>query len=238
MKKLILSSLVSLFTCSLIFAQDIIITQEGETIQAKVLEISDNEVKYKISSELDGATYIVKKSDIFMITYESGRTDVFKSALSNKELPAEGITKGMKYQDIKDIYHYKNYYREYGDRRFPGWSGVASFFITGLGECINGEWGRGLGKTALGILCNTIYTTNLYSDYPDNSIALISSLARCGINIWSIVDASRIAKVKNMYERDLRKLYSFEVELRPSINYAPVGNSTQLVPGVSLAINF
>lgn len=241
MKKIFLSSFISLFTCSLIFAQDVITTQEGETIQAKVLEVSPDEVKYKHYTDTEGPTYAIKKSDIFMIAYESGRKDVFKNFNSNNDLPENGITPGMKYRDLKKIYNYKNYTRRYDDRHSPGWSGAASFFVPGLGECINGEWGRGLGKTAINIICN-LSTNSILGKTPYGEplgtgyyLLLFTQLS---VNIWSVVDASQIAKVKNMYERDLQKLYSFDVQFYPSVNYTNIGNSTQYAPGVTLAINF
>lgn len=58
-------------------AQDIITKKDGTDIKAIVLEVSSNEVKYKLFDEPDGVTYVDKKYDIVMITYESGRREIF-----------------------------------------------------------------------------------------------------------------------------------------------------------------
>ena len=58
------------------------------------------------------------------------------------------------------------------------------------------------------------------------------------IDICSIVDAVHIAKVKNMYEQDLRRQYSFDMKLSPSVNYVPSGNTLQPVVGMTLALRF
>ena len=57
------------------------------------------------------------------------------------------------------------------------------------------------------------------------------------VDICSIVDAVRVAKVKNMYEYDLyKKLYS--LDLHPSVNYILTPTGTQPTAGFTLALNF
>lgn len=84
---------------------------------------------------------------------------------------------------------------------------------------------------------------NCYSD--DSSygqtriaVAVIPFAAALGIDIWSIVDAVRIAKIKNMYEQDLKKLYSMSFNLYPSINYIHTANGLQPTAGFTFALNF
>lgn len=251
MKKLFFINLCVFIICGVVSAQDIITPKDGADIEAKILEVSPNEIRYKLFSEPEGATYIVKKSDVLLITYESGRRDIFNERsysdlYTSSRNPIDGITPGMKYKQLKNLYDYKQFSASYSDRYSPGWSGVASFFIPGLGECINNEWGRGLskffGNIALSITANALVTASYYDYYPtymyDIYGAIACYVAILSIDIWSIVDAVRIAKVKNMYEQDLRKLYTFDIELRPSINYTQIGNQTQYAPGVTLAINF
>jgi|GEM_PF-683527 len=82
MKKLIFAILV-LFTCQL-SAQDYIILLNGDEIKSKVLEINDNTIKYKKYSNLSGPTYSLKKSEIFLIKYQSGDKDIFNAKTSEK----------------------------------------------------------------------------------------------------------------------------------------------------------
>ena len=58
------------------------------------------------------------------------------------------------------------------------------------------------------------------------------------VEIWSIVDAVRVAKVKNMYEQDLRKKYSLDVDLYPSVNYVQTSGGVKPTAGLSLALKF
>ena len=57
-------------------AQDVIVKQNGDEIQCKILEVSKNEVKYKRWTNQDGPSFAEKKSEIFMIKYENGEKEV------------------------------------------------------------------------------------------------------------------------------------------------------------------
>lgn len=59
------------------YGQDIIIKLNGDEIQAKVLEVGLSVVKYKKFDNINGPTFEILKSDIFMIRYPNGTKDVF-----------------------------------------------------------------------------------------------------------------------------------------------------------------
>jgi len=61
-------------------AQDLIILKNGSTIEAKVLEISPTEIRYKRFDHLDGPTVVIMAIDVLSIRYENGRTEVINSA--------------------------------------------------------------------------------------------------------------------------------------------------------------
>jgi len=65
--------------------QDYIILKNGDEIKAKVLEINSNNIDYKRYSNINGPTYHLKKSEIFMIKYESGDKDVFNKKNTNTQ---------------------------------------------------------------------------------------------------------------------------------------------------------
>ncbi|MES2681643.1 MAG: hypothetical protein V4635_17240 [Bacteroidota bacterium] len=82
MKSFICFTVLFLLTGNL-FSQDTLITKNGELIGAKVLEINEDEVKYKKSSNPDGPLYVIKKSEVVVIEYQNGTRDVFNSAGNN-----------------------------------------------------------------------------------------------------------------------------------------------------------
>lgn len=68
------------------FGQDLIIKKNGEEIQCKVLEVLLTDVKFKKTSNLEGPTYSIMKTEIFMIKYENGDKDVFSASEKEKQL--------------------------------------------------------------------------------------------------------------------------------------------------------
>lgn len=256
MKRFVFVIAALMASAAMVQAQDLITKKDGQDIEAKVLEVSPNEVKYKLYDEPDGATYIVKKSELLMIRYESGRNEVF----NNNSQPGlyytdreavENITVGMKYKELKHLYNFREYTPALADRYSPAWSGVASFFIPGLGQMICNEVGRGFaflgGAIGGSILAPVVMlsgaTVNSYGEVVDvNPGAAIAGLAIsagvAALDIIAIIDGIRVAKVKNMYEQDLRKAYSLEMNVYPSVNYAKIGNTCQPTAGITLAVRF
>lgn len=77
MKKQILLILVLALWSSASFAQDIIVKTNGDQIKSKVLEITDNTIKYKAYDFLNGPTRDIDKSEVFMIIYSNGKREIF-----------------------------------------------------------------------------------------------------------------------------------------------------------------
>ena len=79
-KYLVLGIVFSFFTgLSSTNAQDLIILKDGNTIEAKVLEISPTEIRYKRFDHLDGPTIIIMAIDVLSIRYENGRTEIINN---------------------------------------------------------------------------------------------------------------------------------------------------------------
>ena len=62
-----------------VFAQDVIVKNDGTTVLSKVLEVGVSEVKYKKYSNLDGPVYSISKTDIMSINYENGDKESFNN---------------------------------------------------------------------------------------------------------------------------------------------------------------
>ena len=82
MKRIHLLILCLLFSSIALHAQDVIMLRVGDDIQAKVLEINPNEIKYKKFDNLEGPVYSILKADVLMIRFENGTKEVFME--SNK----------------------------------------------------------------------------------------------------------------------------------------------------------
>lgn len=202
------------------------------------------------------------KSQILMIRYGSERNEVFNTAstpscgygATNRD-PADGIRAGMKYKELKHIYHYGDWYSVLGNKHNPALMEVYSWLIPGLGQMISDEVGRGLGWFGGAVGCSVFMEVgagvsagaeyyNRYDWYYDEEQAitgtvllLAGSLAMLTVDICAIVDACRVAKVRNVYEQDLKKMnYSFEQH--PSVDYIRIANGVQPTAGLTFAMRF
>ena len=79
MKANLLLTLGLMFFCAESFAQDIIHTLDQRPIEAKVLEITDDYVRYKTFDNLDGPDYRMSVSRILRIVFENGTEKLFSN---------------------------------------------------------------------------------------------------------------------------------------------------------------
>ena len=55
-------------------AQDVLVRKNGATIEGKVTEVGIDRVSYKISSENESATFVIRKNDLNRIEFANGQT--------------------------------------------------------------------------------------------------------------------------------------------------------------------
>lgn len=142
-----------------------------------------------------------------------------------------------KYSELKKMYNPREYVKMPTDPYSHVWAGAASFLVPGLGQMICDEVGRGVAFFGAELaLCGATAIFNNATRYNDAYavLCIVSALAAIGVDFWSIVDATHVAKVKNMYRQDVLAKQT-SVSLYPSVNYAPGSN---FAPGLTLAVNF
>ena len=77
MKKLsFLFTIIFISLCA--FAQDIIVTNDAKKIDAKILEVSTSEIRYKELDNLDGPVFILRTDEINSIIYANGKVVLYK----------------------------------------------------------------------------------------------------------------------------------------------------------------
>ena len=158
----------------------------------------------------------------------------FSPSVQKYNYAASQIYPGMKYREYKKIYSVRDYESAIHTRYSPFWSGTASFFITGLGQTCCGQFWRGLafwsGKWfALGV------GDALFGEGG-------GTLAYFGVCLWSIIDASRVAKIKSMYTYDIRRISyhsNLSIDVYPSLNCTPsTVYGLKTTPGMTLSVTF
>lgn len=232
MKRLIMLISVLAFFAVSAAAQDFVTKRNGEDIAAIVDEVGPDYVRFRLWDEPDGVTYTMLKNEVLMIRYATGRNEVFE------QTPAVAVDHHYKYKDLAQMYDFRNYNRSIYDRYSPAGSGIASFFIPGLGQMICGEWGRGFAWLGGSVGCYIVVGVSSVAEAP--VVTLMAAAGMLAIDICAIVDGVRVAKVKNMYIEDLRNsgLYALDIDLYPSVNFVPTGSGVQPAAGMTLALKF
>ena len=231
MKRLIMLLSVLAFFAASAAAQDYVTKRNGEDIAAIVDEVGPDYVRFRLWDEPDGVIYTMLKNEILMIRYATGRNEVFDQKQSLAMFP-------MKYKEMAKAYDYRLYQKSLYDRYSPAGSGVASFFIPGLGQMICGEWGRGFAWLGGHVGCYML--TGISAIAESDTLVLMGIAGLLAIDICAIVDGVRVAKVKNMYMDDLRKsgYYGLDVDFYPSVNYVRTTSGVQPTAGMTLALRF
>jgi len=66
-------------------AQDMIILKDGNMIEAKVMEISSSEIRYKRFDHLDGPTIVIPSANVLSIKYENGTYEIINAGAMPKQ---------------------------------------------------------------------------------------------------------------------------------------------------------
>lgn len=251
MKKAIVLIVMAMSLLPGLRAQDVITFKDGTDVNAKVLEVTTNEIKYKKFSNPNGPIFTVNKSDVLIIRYENGERDVFTVATEAQESrytplnTTEPIAEGMSYNEYHKLYNTEFYRPQPSDPYSRGWAGFASAIIPGLGQGVAGEWGRGLlfflGNVSINLLSLTQRSVDSYGNYTYTD--LYWGILATGIvyDIWCICDAVHVAKVKNMYHQDLRTMRTAQLEysVSPFVSITPdLGHNSHPLAGLSLRLSF
>ncbi len=84
--------MLMLLCCFSIKADDVIVMRNGDVVNAKVTEITQDEIKYKKASRPDGPLYTVNKSDVLAINYEDGEKETFEDYAPAANEEPSGVT--------------------------------------------------------------------------------------------------------------------------------------------------
>ena len=205
MKKII--TLLSAMFCVLtIFAQDIIITKDSKRIEAKILEVSSTEIKYKKQTNIDGPTFVELLSNVSAIMYSNGDVESFNSDDVKKETPIFNtlettnqlpyITKiGQNSFVTSDNIHMSSVeFKSYLEKNCTGAYDV----------WVSGEQLRGLGWSFFGVGLGFDFLSIILSYTTDNPITVfttgtIGSLLEIACIPTLIVGYKRKQKAVNYY---------------------------------------
>jgi hypothetical protein len=87
-------------TFNILQAQDTIYTKNGTTIPAKVFEVTQHEVRYQKSSNLEGPIYTIDKNSVSLIEYKNGTKDVFAGDASQQNNESQTTNQTPNVDDV------------------------------------------------------------------------------------------------------------------------------------------
>lgn len=169
MKKLVLV-LVAMFTLNVAaVAQDIIVLRDGSIVRSKIMEVGENDVKYKKWDNINGPIYTMSILNISAIDYQNGTKYNFADYVKNKSNIAENInntestvsqsitTSGNNTPNGMDNYVYlqqQQLWHSGSTMKVIGVLGLIGGFASGTIFIVNGSLAEGLGCYAAGsVLC-------------------------------------------------------------------------------------
>jgi hypothetical protein len=108
MKKITLLAIALIFVSSL-FAQDKIYKKHGTIVNAKVIEIGVDDIKYKLTDSPDGPVYVVDKSSLQKIVYADGRVEKYQVSYKDPENYEGQLTKAIKLNFLSPLMGYSEF---------------------------------------------------------------------------------------------------------------------------------
>ncbi len=108
MKKILLL-ITSLLLTSLIYSQDKIYFKDGTEVLTKIIEINTTEIKYKKFSNIEGPLYTISKSNVLMIIYKNGDTEVIAKK-NDVIIPPTNSEPEVEEKQIKEKVKFVNVY--------------------------------------------------------------------------------------------------------------------------------
>jgi hypothetical protein len=104
------------------FSQDTLYTKTGGVVNAKVIEINQNEIKYKKATNPDGPLYVMDVSSVVLIHFKNGSKEVFSSGNSNDQTAVDNSNQNNPNNQPTVINNYSSYNNGYGYGYRPGFN--------------------------------------------------------------------------------------------------------------------
>ncbi len=148
------------------------------------------------------------------------------------------------YSINKTKYDYRTYTWQEGDRYYPPRAGFYSFLLSGLGQMLTGEGGRGAAFLIGSLGSISLITVGIYNNLlmamdgdegTYNAWIYLGLICWLGIKIGAIGDAIRVAKVNNLALRDQNKS-SFRLKVRPFLGNTALHHD--LTTGLTVTLSF
>lgn len=231
-KQFLLSAIAAMAMCLCANAQNVtegtLILRNGQKVAGQIEMQADGSTKVVTAT---GDTFFFAASEIANV--KSGSEAIVATA------SGASVTPGMKYPEYKKFYSARSYSRQEGDKYNPGLATALSVLLPGVGEACVGRWGNAAAFGLVDAACFFVaggmggFQFNYFSE---GHLALVG-MVLC--RVWSAIDANKVAKIKNLYYRDINGLSSIQFNLEPYVGQiGTLAMQPTPVAGMTLRVSF
>lgn len=215
-------------------AQDIILKNDGLEISVKVLEITEEYVKFKDFDFQDGPTRNIRISEIIMITYANGKKEIFNkqdAKPDNQENSNETISSDLKGEFFRigtndeamstffKMNNFDNYHNDF----------KSACNMRNKGKGLLGA-GLGLMFGGTGLLVVGLFTSDILIYVGSTLMSVGEVLTIVSIPV-SAVAGSRKKVIKNNFSKEYFGIDGYTYQ--PTLNFGCTSNGF-----ISLSLNF
>ena len=242
MKAKLVLTVVMMALCVSGYAQDIIHTFDGKSIEAKILEISDDDILYKTFDNQEGPDYRMSVNKVARIVFANGTEKVFAPAdifRSAPVAPGYGNPNFGPYGPI--VYRHGRFYDGYGriyDDEFRDYLGVSLYgsdYLKARNQITSGCLLTFAGGAAVSF---SLIASLIISDFNkgDNPFGKTS---QTGPIIGGLVGVACLAGGIPLWIKGARKMHAFADDYNQRYGAGKTNLSLGSAPsGLGLTLNF
>ena len=224
-------------------AQDIIVTKQSTRIDAKIVEVSNTEIRYKKASNPDGPTFVMPTSEVSSILYANGEVQQISQAQQSaaqpqEELAASGNDSYLLYRkgaaivsSKSDPYEMPDLKRILGTEKYDEYDSAKGHYARASVAIAFGWIDMSLGFGFLG------WGLDVYEE----SLVLVGELLLAAADVLLPVgyivrgvNAGKISRIAEGYNASHNRGSELSLSMSPTL----MNNHGQVAPGVGLTLRF
>lgn len=236
--------------CAEGFAQDIIYTLDSRRIEAKVLEITDEDIRYKTFDNLEGPDYRMSLDRVVRIVFENGTEKVFSQVPLFVPNPYEGIGPYGSCGPYGPLsFHWGYYYDRRGrvyEEQLRDYLGVALYGSDYLQARRQYQGGIGLTLGGAALLSFSLVSGAMLEDYNRSSIRMgmgdlgheNTGVTAAILVVGGLAGAAGLAVGIPLWVKGNRKLCALADDYNRRVGQAPSLELGTTNNGVGVALRF
>lgn len=228
------------------YAQDVIHTFDGKSIEAKILEISDDYILYKTFDNQDGPDYRMSVNKVTRIVFANGTEKVFAPANIFRSAPVAPEYYNPDFRPYGPIaYRHGHFYDNRGyiyDDQFRDYLGVSLYgsdYLKARNQIFGGSMLTFAGGAALSFSIITSLIISNYNNFGDDPFFESSRISQAGPIIGGLAGVACLGVGIPLWVKGARKMNAFADDYNQRYGAGKSNLSLGSAPsGLGLTLNF